>query len=56
MGTENDRWRCIGKVLQAISCEGFNFFVCYKEVSFHLAQIHFIIFYLDLPFWALKYT
>ncbi len=27
MGTENDRWRCIGIVLQAISCEGLIFFL-----------------------------
>ena len=33
VGTENDRWRCIGIVLQAISCEGLIFYsVCYKEV------------------------
>ncbi len=41
---ENDRWRCIGKVLQAISLKVFIFFVCYKEVIFHLVQIHLIIY------------
>jgi len=45
VGTENDRWRCIGKVLQATSCEDFYFFsICYKEVIFHFVQIHLIIY------------
>jgi hypothetical protein len=54
--TENDRCRCIGIVLQAISWEGF-FFVCLLQRGlFPYGSDTFDNLYLDLPFWALKYT
>ncbi len=56
MGTENDRWRCIGIVLQAISCEGLNFFpVSYKEVI-SFGSDTFDNLYLDLTLSAVTYT
>ncbi len=56
VGTENDRWRCIGIVLQAISCEGLILFsVCYKEeISF--GSDSFDNSYFDLTLSALTYT
>jgi hypothetical protein len=56
VGTENDRWRCIGVVLQAISCEGLNFFsICYKEVI-SFSSDTFGNSYFDLTLSALTYT
>jgi hypothetical protein len=56
VGTENDRWRCIGIVLQAISCEGLNFFsVSYKEVI-SFGSDTFDNSYLDLTLPAVTYT
>ncbi len=56
VGTENDRWRCIAIVLQAISCEGLIFFsVCYKEVISFDADT-FKNSYFDLTLSALTYT
>jgi len=56
VGTENDRWRCIGIVLQAISCEGLIFFsVCYKEVI-SFGSDTFNNSYFDLTLSAITYT
>jgi hypothetical protein len=56
VGTENDRWRCIGKVLQAISLKVFIFFCLLQRGHFPFGLDTFDNLYLDLPIWALKYT
>ena len=56
VGTENDRWRWIGIVLQAFSCEGLIFFsVCYKEVN-SFGSDTFDSSYFELTLSALTYT
>ncbi len=55
VGTENDRWRCFGIVLQANSCEGLILFsVCYKEVI-SFGSDTFDNSYLDLTLSAVTY-